>query len=221
MVDSSAQRSARSSFSHIGRERGFVRWGIRSRYVALSLMKLTSLRNRCSALNFVSCATTGFFMRFTTDNFDSQSAVDIFNRVTGMWSTAQLSMKRRAMGATSVGNVALFAGGGVADGTCVMVVAGYVVECLSFDRMCLQQQHAKSYFCHLLLSHSSGSSHTAGVKSNVVDLYNVTAGTWSTVELSVARRNLAATTVRNLALFAGGFGPGGMFFFVLLHGLIV
>ena len=63
-----------------------------------------------------------------------------------------------------------------------------------------------------LLSNSSGSSHTAGVKSNDVDLYNATAGTWSTVQLSVARRNLAATTVRNLALFAGGYGPGGMLF---------
>jgi hypothetical protein len=127
VVDSSAQRSARSSFSRIGRERGFVRWGIHSRYVALSLMKFTSLRNCCSALNFVLCATAGFFMRPTADNFDSQTAVDVFNRVTGMWSTAQLSMKRRAMGATSVGNVALFAGGGVADGTFVMVVTGYVV----------------------------------------------------------------------------------------------
>jgi hypothetical protein len=152
-------------------------------------------------------------MRSTADNFDSQSAVDIFNSVTGIWSTAQLSLKRRSMGATSVGNIALFAGGGVADGTSVMVVvAEYVLDCEGVDQMRLQYNRLCSFFYHLLLSHSSSSLHTAGVKSNVVDLYNVTAGTWSAVQLSVARRNLAATTVRNLALFAGGFGPGGMFF---------
>ena len=45
----------------------------------------------------------------------------MFNSATGVWSTAQLSMRRRALGATSVGNVALFAGGGVSDGTFVAV----------------------------------------------------------------------------------------------------
>ena len=142
MVDSSAQRGSRSPFSHIGRECGFVCWGIRARYVALSLVKLTSLCNCCSALKIVFCATACFFMRSTADNFASQTAVDIFNRVTGMWSTAQLSLQRRAMGATSVGNMALFAGGGVADGMFVMVVAECVVDCVGVHRMCLQQQYA-------------------------------------------------------------------------------
>ena len=91
------------------------------------------------------------------DNFNSQTAVDIFNSVTGMWSTAQLSLKRRAMGATSVGNIALFAGGGVADGMFCTVVAEYVVDCVGVDRMRLQQNRLCSFFCHLLLLHSSGS----------------------------------------------------------------
>jgi hypothetical protein len=38
-----------------------------------------------------------------------------------------------------------------------------------------------------------------------VDLYNYTSGTWSTAQLSVARNNLAATSVGNVAIFAGGF----------------
>ena len=78
-----------------------------------------------------------FVMRSTADNYASQTAVDIFNIVTGMWSTAQLSLQRRAMGVTSVGNIALFAGGGVADGT-FCTVAEYVVDCVGVDRMCLQ-----------------------------------------------------------------------------------
>ncbi len=40
--------------------------------------------------------------------------------------------------------------------------------------------------------------------SNAVDLYNSASGTWSTAQLSVARVYLAATSVGNVAVFAGG-----------------
>ncbi len=39
-----------------------------------------------------------------------------------------------------------------------------------------------------------------------MDLYNSASGTWSTANLSVARSNLAATSVGNVAIFAGGYG---------------
>jgi hypothetical protein len=39
------------------------------------------------------------------------NAVDLFNSATGAWSTAQLSVERAYLAATSVGNVAIFAGG--------------------------------------------------------------------------------------------------------------
>jgi hypothetical protein len=44
--------------------------------------------------------------------------------------------------------------------------------------------------------------------SNVVDIFNVTAGTWSTAALSQARWNLAATSLPDagVAIFAGGKG---------------
>jgi hypothetical protein len=46
----------------------------------------------------------------------------------------------------------------------------------------------------------------AGGDSNVVDIFNATAGTWSTAALSVARYFLAATSLPSaeLAFFAGG-----------------
>ena len=48
---------------------------------------------------------------------------------------------------------------------------------------------------------------TAGSgSSNAVDLYNSASGTWSTAQLSVARGWLAATSVGNVAIFAGGAG---------------
>ncbi len=40
--------------------------------------------------------------------------------------------------------------------------------------------------------------------STVVDLYNSASGTWSTAQLSVARYMIAATSVGNVAIFAGG-----------------
>ena len=46
---------------------------------------------------------------------------------------------------------------------------------------------------------------TAGGQSNAVDLYNSASGTWSTAQLSVARYELAATSVGNVAIFAGGY----------------
>jgi hypothetical protein len=44
--------------------------------------------------------------------------------------------------------------------------------------------------------------------SNVTDIFNVTAGTWSTAALSQARGYLAATSLPDagVAIFAGGFG---------------
>ncbi len=59
--------------------------------------------------------------------------------------------------------------------------------------------------------------------SNAVDLYNSASGTWSTAQLSVARRFLAATSVGNVAIFAGGWaGNCSLTLFVegLLFGLM-
>ena len=56
--------------------------------------------------------------------------------------------------------------------------------------------------------------------SKAVDLYNGASGTWSTAQLSVARRYLAAASVGNVAMFAGGVRrkfvllKGGLFFLV-------
>jgi hypothetical protein len=43
---------------------------------------------------------------------------------------------------------------------------------------------------------------------HVVDLYNSATGVWSTAQLSVARNEFAATSVGNVALFAGGLTSG-------------
>jgi hypothetical protein len=54
---------------------------------------------------------------------------------------------------------------------------------------------------------------TAGLVSLVssaVDVYNGATGAWSTAQLSVARYSLAAASVGNVALFAGGTTGGAL-----------
>ena len=51
---------------------------------------------------------------------------------------------------------------------------------------------------------------TAGVVSNAVDLYNrATEEVW-TAQLSVGRASLVATSVGNVAIFAGGLAKTGV-----------
>ena len=59
--------------------------------------------------------------------------------------------------------------------------------------------------------------------SNVVDIYDATAGTWSTAALSVARVWLAATSLPNagLAFFAGGWGTCLLYLFELMRDAMV
>jgi hypothetical protein len=47
-----------------------------------------------------------------------------------------------------------------------------------------------------------------GFLSNVVDMYSVATGLWTTAQLSVARYDLAAASVGNIAIFAGGRTSG-------------
>ncbi len=55
--------------------------------------------------------------------------------------------------------------------------------------------------------------------SKAVDLYNGASGTWSTAQLSVARDNLASTSVGNVAIFTGGY-TGNCSFMLFVEGLL-
>ena len=59
--------------------------------------------------------------------------------------------------------------------------------------------------------------------SNIVDIFDATAGTWSTAALSVARLLLAATSLPNagLAIFAGGAGACLFCLFELMRDAMV
>ena len=80
-----------------------------------------------------------------------------------------------------------------------------MMERVGNGRMCCVEG---ARFELLLLIADSG-----GVGSNVVDIFDVSSGRWSTAVLSVARYYLAATSLPNqgLAIFAGGQGRFVMF----------
>ncbi len=50
-------------------------------------------------------------MRATAGESSNSDSVDLYDSGTGQWSTAQLSQARFALASTSVGTVAIFAGG--------------------------------------------------------------------------------------------------------------
>ncbi len=102
-----------------------------------------------------------------TADYGYSNAVDLYNSASGIWSTAQLSLARHFLCATSVGNVAIFGGGRVEN-------------------------------------RNPSNVYEMSPSTSAVDLYNSASFTWSTGNLSVARFLLAATSVGNVAIFAGG-----------------
>jgi hypothetical protein len=61
----------------------------------------------------------------------------------------------------------------------------------------------------------------ASVAVNTVDIFNATSGVWTTAALSVARYDLAATSLPNdgLAIFAGGCNGASYVLIPLIAGV--
>ncbi len=69
-------------------------------------------------------------MSITADTEFFSKVVDIYNSASGTWSTARLSVARREPAATSVGNVAIFAGGYACNCSFALCEGGFVLEFL-------------------------------------------------------------------------------------------
>ena len=143
------------------------------------------------------------------------NAVDLYNSASGTWSTAQLSVARSFLAATSVWNVAIFAGGSTGNCSFTLFVEGLLFVLMSVGDgvtfACLRRA-ACCLMCLRFRRLPSDGVTAGNAESNAVDLYNYTSGTWSTAQLSVARLSPAATSVGNVAIFAGGWSPGNCSF---------
>jgi len=147
------------------------------------------------------------------DSFYLYDTVDIYNNTTGVWSTAALSQERRDLAATTAGDKAIFAGGNL----------GVVTTGLDSDQVDIYDNGTGTWSTAVLSEARSGMAATSvGEKAffagglingfggnfnctDVVDVYDAGADSWSTLQLSQARANLAATTLGNLVIFAGGY----------------
>ncbi|MEM1450803.1 MAG: hypothetical protein AAGI22_16905 [Planctomycetota bacterium] len=121
------------------------------------------------------------------------------------WSTATLSQARHRIAATSVGDLALFAGGTIpATGPTDVVdlydasTGTWTTSALSTPRELIGATSVagRAYF-------AGGSEPVIGAVSTI-DVYDVATGTWSITSLSVPRIKVGATTVGQYAVFAGG-----------------
>ena len=134
------------------------------------------------------------------------NTVDLYNGATGAWTMAQLSVARGALAAASVGNVAVFAGGQALsallrrEGDMGPVYCCVRVLCSLVLRYCSSVCPATA--SSLMRATAGGGGSHASI---AVDLYNGATGAWSTAQLSVARYYLAAASVGNVAIFAGGY----------------
>jgi hypothetical protein len=109
------------------------------------------------------------------------------------------------LAATSVGNLAIFAGGTFNSSfVSSAVVDIYNASSSSWTTASLSQaRYALAATSLGSLALFGGGQHGSAALP-VVDIYNASANSWTTASLSQGRRYLAATSVGSLALFAGG-----------------
>jgi hypothetical protein len=166
------------------------------------------------ARRYMAATTVGNLAIFAGGCTDSNgiiclNTVEIYNVETRQWSTHELSQARYEVAATTVGNLAIFAGGTNNNKDLVDTVDIYNAKTQQWSTHKLSQ--ARSGLAATTVGNLAIFAGGYIIKSNgvltcvdTVDIYNVETQQWSTDKLSQARSGLAATTVGNLAIFAGG-----------------
>ena len=137
--------------------------------------------------------------------------VDLYDLSTGTWSTATLSQSRTSLASASLPGLAFFAGGMGAAGNpeCDRVdvyhesTGTWSTASLSVGRWRLAGTAVDSAG---LVFFAGGYESVPGgaTASDVVDVHDASAGSWSTASLSIPRVDLAAASVGTKAFFAGG-----------------
>jgi hypothetical protein len=144
------------------------------------------------------------------------SRVDIYDTITGTWSTAELSKpERQGMAVATVGSKILFAGGGDNDwGATTSRVDIYNASNNSWTTAELSQDReylaattigSRVFFAGGRSWETAANGYSTWAVSNVVDIYDNATNSWTVATLSEARSDLSATTAGDKIFFAGGF----------------
>lgn len=157
--------------------------------------------------------------------FKSSSVVDIYDRNSLAWTTAQLSSPRGDMAVASVGNKIFFAGGvnwdnyqspqwnGSSDNVDIYDVSDntWSVAHLSQAResICAVVTGNKVIFAGgTFFTKKPNVGNPVGDASDVVDIYDASTDSWTVAKLSVARTDISSAVIGNNVYFAGGSAFG-------------
>ncbi|MEP7373100.1 MAG: PKD domain-containing protein [Chitinophagaceae bacterium] len=137
------------------------------------------------------------------------SKVDIYDRVTQAWSTAELSKWRSDIAAVAAGNKVFFAGGRLGDGafdSLYSTVDIYDASTNNWSTASLSEPRA--YIAAAAVGNkvffAGGEKDWNYNTSGTVDIYDISTNSWSTKVLSEPRAYISAVTENNKVYFAGG-----------------
>lgn len=188
--------------------------------LSIILIKLNAQRDSATlslARFYLSAATAGDKVLFAgggTRGFQPSDVVDIYDVKTGQWETSRLSAPRHGTAAVSVGQKIYIAGGyHLKTKEESDVVDIYDVSDKTWTSARLSQARhniAAVAVGNKILFAGGGVSvlgTNLGISSDVIDMYDVPAKTWSVQKLSIPRDWISSVTHAGKAYFAGGYGP--------------
>jgi hypothetical protein len=128
------------------------------------------------------------------------SVVDIYDVVTGSWTTSRLSVARMGITAVTAGNKIFFAGGNDFSRTYANVdIYDVVTNTWTVTHLPRPETNLSAEVLGDKIFFAGGSTY-------YVDIYNLSTNAWSTANLSVARTNIAVVATGSKIYFAGGLG---------------
>ncbi|MEP7377363.1 MAG: kelch repeat-containing protein [Chitinophagaceae bacterium] len=136
------------------------------------------------------------------------SAVDIYDDVTGLWSTASLSNPQTYINAGAAGNKILFGGGLSAPISETVDIYDVSANTWSTHRLPTAKIWAPiaGAGTKILIAGGVNVNSTSNTDEyyKTVDIYDVNTNSWTQAELSEARDNMGVVSIGNKIIFAGG-----------------
>jgi N-acetylneuraminic acid mutarotase len=135
--------------------------------------------------------------------------VNIYDPQTNLVSTAKLSLPRNAITATSLNDVAFFAGGetnlnNVLSPSSRIDIYDLQTNTWSIAELSIPRSGIASGAVGNKVFFAGGKLSSGNV-SDRIDIYDMDSKTWSTTKLSEARSNILSAVIGNKILFVGGF----------------
>lgn len=129
-------------------------------------------------------------------------SIYIYDELTEQWSTHPISVPRSDIGVASDGNIAIFAGGYSGQNQVSDAVDIYNASTDTWSTTTLSEARMQpgGTFCNGKFYFAGGRN--ANTESKVIDIFDGT--NWTTDSLSIPRSGVAATTVGDVVIFAGG-----------------